>query len=398
LRKWFGIIMAGLLAVSMLALAGCGAGGRDAGAGERDNVAVTRAVAGAGKITGGAVVSGKLEALDSAEVAPKMAGRVAAISVDVGSRVAAGDVLAQLDAAELAALVDLYAAQLDKARNSDLPAQKNQAELALANAEATYKTAEADYERSKQLRDASVISQQQFEQAEKMYTQAKAAYEAARNSLDILVNATIPETIRQCEAQLNKARADYANSVIKAPISGVVTARNVNPGETAGPTRPVVTLVNLDTVVFRANVGEEQINYLKVGQEIKVKVGSVQDEPFTGTVANIALAADPSTKAYPVKIQIPNPGQILKPGMFAEVYLDAGEEEGIVIPKEAVLREGEKSFVWLIKDGRVTRREVATGRSDGSNVIVKSGLNEGEAVAVTGLDALREGAVVIVQE
>ncbi|MDF9408987.1 MAG: putative efflux pump membrane fusion protein [Pelotomaculum sp. PtaB.Bin013] len=84
-----------------------------------------------------------------------------------------------------------------------------------------------------------------------MYTQAKTTNEAARNSLDILLNATIPETIRQCEAQLKKARADYANSVIKAPINGVVTARNINPGEMAGLGQPVVTIVKLDPVVVQ---------------------------------------------------------------------------------------------------------------------------------------------------
>lgn len=395
--KWFRIILAGLLALLIMAPAGCGSKVKGTKPEEQDVVIVNKAVAGAGRLAGETVVSGKLEALNSANVVPKMGGKVSAIMVDVGSEIAQGGLLLSLDAADIAALVDLYEAQLEKARNSDLPAQKNQAELALVNAEANFKVAEADYRRSKQLLDTAVISPQQFEQSERQYVQAKAAYEAAQNSLDILINATIPETIRQCEAQLEKARADFANSVIRAPISGVVTARHVNPGEMAGPTQPVITLVNLNPVVVQANVNEDRINKISAGQVLKVRVGSVRNEPFTGTVTNIALAADPDTRAYPVKIQIENPQHVLKPGMFAEVYLHTGDEEGIIIPREALAASGEKNTVWVIKDGVVSLREVAPGHSDGQNVIIKSGLIEGEEVALTNLDSLKEGMKVSAQ-
>ena len=191
-----------LLAITALVLAGCSQGGR--GAGSDQPAVISRATAQMGKLPGGAVVSGRLEALYSADVVPRTPGKVAEITVDVGDAVKEGDLLVSLDVADLEALVDLYAAQLDKARNSDLPAQKIQAELALAKAEAGFLLAEADYLRSKQLKDASALSQQQFEEYDKVYLQEKAAYEAAKKSLDILVNATIPETIRQCEAQLQR--------------------------------------------------------------------------------------------------------------------------------------------------------------------------------------------------
>ncbi|OPX89634.1 MAG: Multidrug export protein AcrE precursor [Pelotomaculum sp. PtaB.Bin104] len=393
MRNLLRIVMAVILLASIVAMAACGPIGSKAG--EQDTVNVSKAIAHTGSLSGGTVAGGKLEALQSANVVPKIAGKVAGIPVDVGSVVSEGDLLVSLDAAELGALVDLYAAQLDKARNSDLPAQKNQAELALANAEASFKTAEADYQRSRQLRDSAVISAQLFEQSEKQYIQAKATYEAAQNSLSILLNATIPETIRQCEAQLKKAQADFANTVIKAPISGVVTARYINPGEMAGTTQPVITIVNLDTVVVSVNVNENQINKINMGRQLKVRVGSVQNEPFTGTVTNIALAANSSSKAYPVKIQIPNPRHVLKPGMFAEVFLNTGNEDGIIIPREALATSEEKSFVWVINNGVVARREVVAGQSDGKNVVIRSGLKEGEEVAVTNIDSLTDGIKVI---
>jgi len=395
LKKWCKIGLLSLLAITALVLAGCSQGGR--GAGSDQPAVISRATAQMGKLPGGAVVSGRLEALYSADVVPRTPGKVAEITVDVGDAVKEGDLLVSLDVADLEALVDLYAAQLDKARNSDLPAQKIQAELALAKAEAGFLLAEADYLRSKQLKDASALSQQQFEEYEKVYLQEKAAYEAAKKSLDILVNATIPETIRQCEAQLQKARADYNNSIIRAPLSGVVTARNINPGEMANAAQTVISIVNLDTVAIQAGVSEDQVNKIHVGQEVQVRVGSVRDEPFTGRVSNIALAANASTRAYPVKIQIENPGHLLKPGMYAEVLLEAGPEAGIVIPAAAVFKLDQKSYVWVIEDGCAHRREVETGQSGGGNVIVRAGLKEGEELAVTGIEALREGMKVVIQ-
>jgi cobalt-zinc-cadmium efflux system membrane fusion protein len=395
LKKWCKIGLLSLLAITALVLAGCSQGGR--GAGSDQPAVISRATAQMGKLPGGAVVSGRLEALYSADVVPRTPGKVAEITVDVGDAVKEGDLLVSLDVADLEALVDLYAAQLDKARNSDLPAQKIQAELALAKAEAGFLLAEADYLRSKQLKDASALSQQQFEEYDKVYLQEKAAYEAAKKSLDILVNATIPETIRQCEAQLQKARADYNNSIIRAPLSGVVTARNINPGEMANAAQTVISIVNLDTVAIQAGVSEDQVNKIHVGQEVQVRVGSVRDEPFTGRVSNIALAANASTRAYPVKIQIENPGHLLKPGMYAEVLLEAGPEAGIVIPAAAVFKLDQKSYVWVIEDGCAHRREVETGQSGGGNVIVRAGLKEGEELAVTGIEALREGMKVVIQ-
>lgn len=392
MKKRHKVMMAGLLLISLILMAGC----NSTIAGNSGSPVVSRATARTGTLTNGAVSSGKLEALNAANIVPKTSGKAASILVDVGSEVKEGDLLLTLDAADLVALVDLSAAQLDKVRNSDLPSQENQAQLNLANTGASYKKAEADYQRNKQLADAAAISKQQLEQSEKDYLQAKAAYEAAQNSLSILENATIPETIRQCEAQLSKARADYENTVIKAPFSGIVTARNINPGEMASPSTPVISLVNLDTVLVQANVSEDQINKIKVGQELQVKIGSVQQEPFKGTVTNIALAANSSTKAYPVKVQIQNPGHILKPGMFTEVYLAAGES-GIIVPREAVIVNGDKSMVWIIENGSVKSREVVTGLSDGKDILVTSGLKDGEEVALGGSNSLQDGMKVTVQ-
>ena len=397
MKKILIITAVGLLLAAAAILAGCGSDSGSKKSGSGDN-AVVIAAAQAGVLDGGTVLSGKLEALHAADVVPKTAGKVAGIYVDIGSAVAVGDLLLSLDAADLEALVELNAAQLERARNSDLPAQVNGAEFNLANSRALLKTTEADYRRYQQLYGTGAVSSQQFEQAERQYLQARASHESAQKALDILLGATVPETIRQYEAQLKKAQADFENTMVKAPFSGVITARSVNPGEMVSPTVPVISLANLDTVVVQADVNEGQVNRIRAGQELKVRVKSVQEEPFTGIVTNVAQAASPVSKAYPVKIQVANPLHMLKPGMLAEVVLSAGDEEGIIVPVEALLQDESGSFVWVVKEGVVTRRSVAAGQTDGSHVIIISGLTEGEDVAVTGTDSMQDGMKFSVQD
>ncbi|RJQ29409.1 MAG: efflux RND transporter periplasmic adaptor subunit [Peptococcaceae bacterium] len=398
--------------VFLVALLGAGCGSKGEGKSKGDQpggaVAVTTAVVEDGRLTGATTVSGKLEAVASANVVPKMAGKVAAVAVDVGSTVRAGELLVSLDAPELAAAVELAEASLAKAENADLPALQNQTEAGVVNARAALESARinfanagVDYGRMKELFNAGVIPQQQLEQAEKGFNLAKTAYETAQNNLqvaennvNIVNNNTVPETIRLFEAQLNQARVNYANSKITAPISGVVTARNINPGEMAAPTQPVLTIVNLDKLAVQASVSEEQINNLKTGQKVKVKIGAVSDELFQGTVANISLAASPVTKAYLVKIQVPNAKHVLKPGMFAEVELPGKVREGVLAPRQALSRNNE---VWVVSQGVARKKEVTVGESDGEKVIINTGLTVGEEVVTSGQEFLTDGVSVSVK-
>ena len=384
--------LVGISVIIALVLAACNSpGAQNAGAkGGQVRVATVNA----GKLAGDTVVAGKLEAVDTAQVVSKMSGRIASIPVEVGSQVSAGDTLLTLDAADLLALVELSAAQLDKARNSDLPSQLNQAELTLTRAETAFRATEVDYQRSVRLHEEAVISDQQFEQAQNQYSLDKAAYESAETGLDILVNATIPETIRNYEAQLNKAKADYANAFVYAPISGVVAVKNVNPGEMVSPSLPALTLVNLDRVMIQAGIDESQINQITTGMDLEVVVEAIRQEPFPGVVSNISPVADPATKTYPVQVRLENPQHELKPGMFAEVYINNNRAEGLIIPKSALCYEEDISFVWVLSDGKAFKRVVLAGSSDETNVVINDGLQEGEEVAISNMSDLQEGAEV----
>jgi len=378
-----------ILLLTVFLAGGCGgkqqaAGGAEDGKG--DAVPVKTAKAKMGALEAASVVSGKLEAGQSANVVAKMPGKVAAVHVDVGDAVRAGQVLVTLDNTDLAARVEQAKAGV-AAAESALAAAK----AALSSAESAYRVAEANYQRGKQLLEQGVISQAVFEaEYELRFKQTEGQLNQAREQ----VEHGLPAQLAQARANLALAESAYGDTLIKAPISGLVTARNVNPGEMASTMTPVISLANLDKVEVKATVGENLINQLKQGQKVQVKISAVSDKPFTGIVTNIAPAADPVSKGFPVKIQIDNPKYLFKPGMFAEVQLGPPPDEALLVPREAVLKAEDKNIVWVVKGGQAQKKEVQAGDSDGRQIVITAGLTEGEEVVVAGQESLQEGAKV----
>ncbi|MEW6425590.1 MAG: efflux RND transporter periplasmic adaptor subunit [Bacillota bacterium] len=368
-----------ILLLALFMAGGCG-GKQQTPAGAQDGresaVPVKTAKAKLGTLEAASVVSGKLEAGESANVVAKMPGKVAAVHVDVGSAVRAGQVLVTLDNTDLAA-------RLEQAK-----AGVAAAESALAVAQTAYTVAEANYQRGKQLLEQGAIPRAVFEaEYELKYIQAKEQVERA-----------LPAQLAQARANLALAESAYNDSFVRAPISGLVTARNVNPGEMASTMAPVISLANLDKVEVKATVGENLVNQLKPGQKVQVKISAVAGQPFAGVITSIAPAADPVSKGFPLKIQIDNSNHVLKPGMFAEVQLTPPQKEALLVPREAVIKAEDKDVVWVVKEGRAQKKEVQIGESDGRRIIITAGLTEGEEVVVAGQENLQEGAKVEVVE
>ncbi|NLI12427.1 efflux RND transporter periplasmic adaptor subunit [Pelotomaculum propionicicum] len=314
-------------------------------------------------------LSGKLEVQQSANVVSKITGRVGSVNIDIGSRVKAGDVLVTLDANELAASVNQAEAAVGVARYNYDAAQID------------YETAKLYYERNKILYEQGAISQVVFENT---YAQPfKKAEHYAKYGADAALQAAV--------AALDLARANYANSIITSPIDGIVTAKNINPGELATTSVTLVTVVNLDKVFLQTAVDESYINKLKEGDTLPVKVAAVSDQPFTGVISNISQAASTSSKGFTVKVLIENAEHLLKPGMFAEASLSAIDRSELMIPKSAVINEGGHSYVWVVENGTVSKREVVKGTSSAVKTGIKAGLKEGQEVATSGLEQLKEG-------
>jgi len=312
---------------------------------------------------------GKLEAYETSNIVSKTTGKVGAIRVDIGSSVNAGDVLLTLEANDLVAGIGQAQAAVQLAYSN-----REQAQI-------DYEVQKLNYNRNKNLLDQGALSLSDFDN--KIALPFKKAEELALHGSDA--------QLKQAEATLQLAQANYANCIITSPINGIVTSRNINVGELAGTSLILVSISNLDKVIVMASVEEGEINRINAGVKIPVKVEAASQLPFMGTVTNVAQAASSTTKAFLVKIQIDNPDHILKPGMFAEVsWMGEGHNE-LAIPREALVNEEGRTYVWTINDSTVSKKEVVAEALDETRVGIKGGLSAGQEVVSSSLGHLKEG-------
>lgn len=297
------------------------------------------------QISGNPSFNSKLEAFETANIVSKITGKVGNVRVDIGSMVKAGDVLLTLEANDLMAGIAQAQAAVQVACSN-----REQAQI-------DYQSQKVNYERNKVLVDQGAISQSDFD---KITLPFKKAEELSLHGVEAQV--------QQALANLQLAKANYANSIITSPINGIVTAKNINTGELASPSLTLFSLANLDKVVAMASVGEGEINTIKTGVKIPVRVEATSDLPINGTVTNVAQATSPTTKAYLVKIQIDNPDHILKPSMFAEVLWQNERSSELVIPREALIDEKGEMYVWTVNNESVSMKKVLTEAVDENKV------------------------------
>lgn len=307
------------------------------------------------------VFSGPLVAPNSAVLRAPVAGTLATLSVAEGDRVRAGQVLGQIDIAEM------------DSRLAERQAQQQAAQANLAQAERTH----ASNER---------LATQQFISSSALDA-SRAALDAARANL------------AAAQAGLDSTRATQRNGRLTAPISGIVARRQALPGEKLAAEQPVLSLVNLQPLELVGQVGTHEVALLQPGMAVQVQVEGL-DTPVAARLARLAPSAEPGTRAIGVVVRLPNPDERLRAGQYALAeVLVADERPRLSLPLSAVGSTGGQSYVWLLSDGRLLRRAVTLGRRDpaGARVEVLDGLAEGATVLAGRFENLREGQPAQVQ-
>lgn len=322
-------------------------------------------------------ISGKVAASKEVSVVSKIGGKVTQLKVQVGQRVKQGDLLVLLDGIDIQAQINLHEASVALTQ-----AGQQQAEIA-------YQEAEINLERMQVLYDQGAISKKQLEDAENAYARAAASYNPDSGSTQTAAQ------LRQAQAQLDAAKINLANTRITAPIDGIVASVNIESGEMANPSAPLLTIVDTDQMIVEGNLAESEVNFAKIGEKVKVYVSSASDESFVGVMENVSPIASSTTKAYPIRVRIENNNQLLKGGMTAEVDMTAeAKEEVIVLPKEAVLDKGEKFVVFVVENNIAQERIVNIGLTTDAKAEILKGLEVGEQVVVSGQQYLSEGVKV----
>jgi cobalt-zinc-cadmium efflux system membrane fusion protein len=257
-----------------------------------------------------------------------------------------------------------------------------QAQTDLLNAAATLKLARINEERRHAAYDGKGGSQQEWQQAQVDLAAAETAYATAGNRLRIL-----GKTDREIAA-IEAAKKPDAATFVAAPIDGVVTDRQVGPGQyiQAGSATPVFTIGDLSTVWLVAEVRETDAPFIERGQTVEVRVLALPGQVFKARLTAVGAEVDAVTHRLPVRATLANPDGKLKPQMFASFsIITSDESQAPGVPEEAVVREGDQARVWVVaKNNTLTLRSIRTGRASDGMVEVLDGLKAGERVVTRG--------------
>jgi len=371
--------------------------------------------------------SGYVVAHHKIAVGAKVMGRVAWIGVEKGDIVQEGQVLVRLEDSEFRAQVNqaranLAAAQarLDRLRTGSRPEEKLKDKAAVLQAEANLKNAEAEFQRAESLFRSGVSSKAELDRALAQRDTAAAMVQAARQSSAMTDIGPRKEEIRAGEAEVQqmKAALDYANTQlaateIKAPVSGTVLQRIVERGEMVSPSAfggsgartSVVDLADLTDLQVELDISQTDFARLKQSQRAEIIPEAYPNLRFTGFIAEIAPEANRAKSTVQIKVKVENPNEQLRPEMNARVNFlsdkaPAGEGKSVarvLVPKAAVVKKDNSSFVFVVKGNRVEQRTIRTGEESADAYVVLDGLSGNESIAVAGIDKLSDGDRVKVQ-
>jgi RND family efflux transporter MFP subunit len=207
-------------------------------------------------------------------------------------------------------------------------------------------------------------------------------------------------SLKSAEAQVQIARNALKDAVVTSPLTGVVAKRHVQPGEKVGFDAPLVTVVDLSDLELQALVPAVEVSELAIGMAVELAIDGFGDRRFTGRVERINPATEPGTRAYLVYVGIPNAEGTLRGGMFATGRIALAAQVPVpTLPQTAVRTEAGQTFVWVIDGGKLTRRNVVTGRRDdeAGRIEIKTVLPEGLPILAARFDNLKDGAPALVK-
>ncbi|MBL8233488.1 MAG: efflux RND transporter periplasmic adaptor subunit [Bryobacterales bacterium] len=331
-------------------------------------VSVSTGEARTGQLRQEILLTGALRPKEQVEVTAKATGRVEKVTHQLGDRVKSGELIAELE-------------------DDELQQQVSRAKAALAVVDAAARQRKAELDNSKA----------NLGRAESLWKEGlipKSDLESRQTAMEVvLAQLQLTEAQRgQAQAEINELQIRLAQTKIYAPMAGHVAKRHIDQGALVSPSTPIMTLVNLNTMVTMASVPEQEVGKLRVGNRAKIEVDAFSDRAFEGRVARISPVLDAATRSAIVEVEIPNAELGLRAEMFARVHLDLGAtREAVLIPREGLVYRGSQPGVFLIERNAATFRAIETGRTLGDEVEVLAHLDPGTTIITRGSSMLREG-------
>ncbi len=317
---------------------------------------------------------GTIKPISEIVIASQISAQVEQVHVTAGDTVSQGDRLVTLDSRQPASRLDLAKEALNASR-----AGKKQALQQIKAAEAAFKEAQLKLNRIKTFFDGEAATQQELESAESTFHRAGADLSRAREK-----SLEAGASIRQAESVVKQADVGLGFAVIKAPASGEVLKRLVEPGDMALPGKALISLRTRNGFRIEVHIPEGLINKIGIGLAVNAEIPTL-NTVCKAVVEEIVPYADPGTRTFLVKASLPViPG--LYPGMYGKLMIPESKADAVLIPMAAVIRTGQLEQVMVKVKGGWHRRYIKTGKQHGILVEVLSGVNDGEIIGIPEAD------------
>ena len=340
------------------------------------------------------VATGRVVAVSRAQVGSPVTGVVVERRVQEGDAVQPGDVLAVLRADDLEAAVREAEAALAQLQQSTRP----QAQAALREAEARLLQASREVTRRRDLLKRQLIARETLEQAVQVETVARTAAEQARLAARSLAAGNPNEAAAR--ARVSSARALLAKTTIRAEVAGTVLTRNAEPGDLVQPGRVLFEIARAGATEVLVPLDEKNLEVLAIGQQAMCIADAFPTRPFPAKVTFIAPSVDPQRGSVDIRLTVTPVPAFLRQDMTVSVNVETGRRaRAVVVPNDALgAMDGNRAALWVVADGRATRRQVQLGLRGLTQTEVTSGLRAGDWILADAQATVAEGDRVRVVE
>lgn len=428
-----GTILLAIFAATFLAACGTGRSAGERPGNQSPNseaadapIAVTTARTEAREVPAVIQTTGSLVADEVSNVAPKVAGKVANVSANVGDFVSQGSVIAKIEdsdarrrlaTAEAEVKRSIAAVRQAEARlglepngsfNASSIPEVRSANALYQQALAELQQAEANEKRYGDLVESGDTAMITYEQYRTARDTARSRANSAKEQLEAQVNlakqnnqaiASAQAGVESSRTQVETAKKDLADTIVRAPFSGFVTAREVAVGEFVSSANVIAVVIRSNPMKIQMQVAESDVPSIVIGRGVSVQVDAYRDRRFAGTVTAVNPSVDLTSRSAIIEAKIENADNALRAGMFGTARINKeGGSTGIFVPKSAVLNhEATGSYrAFVIVEGIAKLKVIQLGNEEGDSIRILSGLNADEIVATSNLDQLFEGAKVAV--
>jgi multidrug efflux pump subunit AcrA (membrane-fusion protein) len=390
-------LLAAATAIAAIGAAACSTqakGSSDSTVSAPEPLAITTAVVESRPLDRFLRVTGSLTADEQAEVSAETAGRVVATPVERGSRVSQGTLLVRISASETSAQLEeaeANAAQIE-ARLGLAPGGSFSPDAVpdVMNARANLQLAEAEFNRIKSLLDQKVVSQSEYDQRLTQVEAARQQYQAARNAAEQSYRS-----LQAARARITLAKKSVADTLVRAPFSGIVAERLVSVGDYVAKGTKVATVVSVNPLRVELTIPEQSVSLVKIGQPVRLAVDAYPDREFAAAIRFISPSLRSDQRALTVEAVTENPDGLLKPGLFATAMIkQTASAPGLLVPATAVETVSGTSRVYIVKNNRIEERIVTLGEKVDSLVELTSGVAAGDVVAAEPKGRLVDGRAV----